>query len=395
MTPSKLFSNMSPASKTIGVFIGTRPEVIKLAPLIFELKQNSDYRVLVVFTGQHKDLLTSTAKIFGITPDRHIEMNRKKGNLTELTSELIRGCSKILKEENPDLVVVQGDTCTAMVSSLAAFYEELPVAHVEAGLRTHNLKAPFPEELNRQIIARIATMHFAPTAQAKKNLLAEGVPSSSIVVTGNTSVDAIQWLIHGPCLKHKIPPPPAGETVLVTVHRRESWYENLHSICEALRHIAQCRPQCHIYIPVHPGPAVKNTLHKELSNIPQIYLLDPLPYDEFIDLMSQSSLVMTDSGGVQEDACALRVPTIILREFTEREETVKVGAGIITGTDSSKIIDAVNRILNGNSKNKRKKKIPNPFGDGQAARRILKAITQWFANGKPSLRSSQQFHPIP
>lgn len=392
MTPSKSFLSMNRASKTIGVFIGTRPEVIKLAPLIFELKQHSNYRVLVIFTGQHKDLLTSTAKIFGIVPDRCLEMDRHEGNLIELTSELIRGCAQVLNEEKPDLVVVQGDTSTAMVASLAAFYKELPVAHVEAGLRTHNLQAPFPEELNRQIIARIATLHFAPTEIAKNNLLTEGVPSSSIVVTGNTSVDTIHWLLNGSDKKLGGHTHSFDESILVTVHRRESWNENLHSICKAIRQIAASRPQCAIHIPVHPGPTV-NTLVKELSDMPQIHLLDPLPYDEFIALMSKSDLVMTDSGGVQEDACALHTPTLILRDFNEREESLRIGECVMTGTDSAKIIVEANRILDQRNE-PHQRPLPNPFGDGQATKRILQSITQWFNNGNPTLAPSQQFHPI-
>lgn len=381
---------MNHASKTIGIFIGTRPEVIKLAPLIFELRKNSEFRVLVFFTGQHEELLTSTAKIFGISADRSLNIHRKEGGLTELTSELMHGCTEILNQERLHLVIVQGDTSTAMVSSLAAFYKQIPVAHIEAGLRTHNLKAPFPEELNRQIIARIATLHYAPTHSAKKNLLAEGIKSSYIVVTGNTSVDAIEWVMQSFSEKFKTPTFFTKELILVTVHRRESWNENLSSICKALKQIAKNRPQCSIFIPVHPGPTVRATLIAELSNISQIHLLDPIPYNEFIALLARSRLVMTDSGGVQEDACALHIPTLVLREYTEREETIKNGTGILTGTNTSKIIQEVNQILN-TPNSCRFGYPPNPFGDGQAATRISKSISQWFATGKPNLHSSMQF----
>ena len=385
---------MNLGSKTIGIFIGTRPELIKLAPVIFELKKTPIYKVLVIFTGQHKELLTTTAKIFGIEPDYSINMNRVQGTLSELTSELIQSCDDVLNKENIDLVIVQGDTSTAMVASLAAFYQEIPVAHIEAGLRTHNLKEPFPEELNRQIISRIANMHFAPTPAAKGNLISEGISNSSIVVTGNTSIDAIHWLIESSAKNiDEAPSANDKESILVTVHRRESWHEHLHSICKAVRHIAQNRPHCTIYIPIHPIHTVEDVFREDLANVPEIKLLQPLPYDEFVTLMLHSQLVMTDSGGVQEDACTLQIPTIILRNFTEREEGLKENCVLMTGTESSKIIDAANLLLDSRKNSKKTNLVDNPFGDGQAAKRIRESINNWFTTSKMALNSLQEFNP--
>ena len=384
---------MSRDSKVISVFVGTRPEMIKLAPVIFELRKNPSYLVRIIFTGQHKELLTQTAKIFSIRPDCYLYLKRSQGTLSELAVRLMNGCTKILRNNEIDLVVVQGDTSTALIAALTAFYEGVAVAHVEAGLRTYDLSKPFPEESNRQIIARLASIHFAPTAQARKNLLSEGIDTASVVVTGNTAVDALQWVMRTSNFElwsselHS-----SGERILVTIHRRESWHEQLHSICHGLKKIVNSRPQCSIVIPVHPGQTVKNTLLQELSGIPQIRLLDPQPYDRFVVMMAQSALILTDSGGVQEDACALHRPVLVLRDTTERQEAVKSGFARLVGTNGDEIASQVNRVLDNDVENSQLYRVANPFGDGHAATRIASAIDSWFAKKPILLSRAAEFH---
>jgi UDP-N-acetylglucosamine 2-epimerase (non-hydrolysing) len=383
---------MNPDFKKIAVFIGTRPEVIKLFPVISALRKRNRHLVDVIFTGQHKEILKKTAAIFGLAPDLHVSLRRSGTALSTLTSSLIAGCSKTLAQRQHDLVIVQGDTSTAMASSLAAFYAEIPIAHVEAGLRTQNLQSPFPEELNRQLIARMASIHFAPTGLARSNLVAEGIDPSLIVLTGNTSVDSLNWMLQSSPRRANQSTTELGESILVTVHRRESWRDKLSMICAALRQIVRQRPQCQVRFPLHPNPAVQNSVGKELANIPQIRLMPPVAYDKFIALIAQSSLVMTDSGGVQEDACALHKPTLVLREFTERTESIKLGLQVLVGMNEHEIVRHANRILDNDTEHSQLHRCANPFGDGRAAERISSSLDRWFTKNDPSLPFSQQFN---
>ncbi|MFO1463700.1 MAG: UDP-N-acetylglucosamine 2-epimerase (non-hydrolyzing) [bacterium] len=372
--------------KKVLVVFGTRPEAIKMAPVIRKLKQhNNEISTRVCVTAQHRALLDQVLQFFKIGPEKDLDVMKPGQDLFDITSNVLLGMKNVLRDEKPDIVLVQGDTTTSFITALASFYEGIPVAHVEAGLRTNNLRAPFPEEANRQIISRVAQIHLAPTQFNKQSLLGEGVPEKNIFVTGNTIVDAIQWTLEiiksrpvdyyhsflngaSRVLKEEKP------LILVTGHRRESFGPGFERICTALKRIAERNPGVNLIYPVHPNPNVKKPVFEILGNLKNFYLIDPLEYDPFVYLMDQSAILLTDSGGIQEEAPTLKKPLLVMREVTERMEAVNAGIATLVGTDEEKIVFETERLLNDASHYRKVANVENPFGDGKASERIYNIL---------------------
>lgn len=384
-----------PAGK-ICVFIGTRPELIKLAPVIRALKAmpRAPWRLTTVFTGQHEELVTQAAEVFAIVPDRQLHIARRDDSLAALTARLLVAVDGLMREEEPGLVIVQGDTTTVLCTALAAFYRRIAIAHVEAGLRTHDLYQPFPEEANRTLVARLASLNFAPTEGAQRALLAEGIAPDTISVTGNTVIDAVMDIAAkapgSEVLARYGVPPSGGPLILVTMHRRESWDLGIASVCRALKLLSHERPELRIVLPVHPGQTVRRRVVSELANQPGVYLLPPLDYRSFLAVAREACLFLSDSGGLQEEGAALHKPVLVLRDKTERAEAIEAGTARLVGTDCATIVAEVGRLLDDGKLYRRMSTAPNPFGDGQASMRIADAIAQWFrgrgpVSGEPGL----------
>ena len=361
------------------IIFGTRPEAIKMAPLVWAFQKNKDqFDTRVCVTAQHREMLDQVLTFFEITPDYDLDVMKPNQNLYTLTSDIILGLKPILEEFQPDFVYVHGDTTTTMACSIAAFYNGSKICHVEAGLRTYNKLSPFPEEVNRQVTSKIADYHFAPTEQAKQNLLNENVPESSILVTGNTVIDA---LLESAAKVENIDNPEIEKLksiidsnkkiILVTGHRRENHGQGFVSICEALKEIGQSNPDVQIIYPVHLNPNVQQPVHEILSEIGNIHLIDPLAYPAFIWLMNQSYLIITDSGGVQEEAPSLGKPVLVMRDTTERPEAVAAGPVILVGTDKDKIVLECTHLLNDKEKYLEMSALHNPYGDGKACEKIV------------------------
>lgn len=359
--------------KKVIFVIGTRPEAIKLAPVILAARQRPRLGVKVLATAQHRALLDDVLRVFEIVPDFDLDVMSADQTLSEVTARVIIGVERILKEERPDLVVIQGDTNTVLTTALACYYQKIPVAHVEAGLRTYNKHQPFPEEINRTLVSHLADFNFCPTPRARDNLLREGVGENKIMVTGNTVIDALFLALKKAAL--------FGEEfkridfskkiILLTAHRRENFGAPLESICCAVKDIVERFDDVVVVYPVHPNPEVQKTVRKFLNGRPRIHLLPPLDYLSFCHLMQKSYLILTDSGGIQEEAPSLNKPVLILREITERPEVVEVGAAKVAGFGRMKIADEVGLLLTDEEKYDHMAKVQNPFGDGNAARRIL------------------------
>ncbi len=350
------------------VAFGTRPEAIKMAPLVLALRKNPRFRTLTVLTGQHREMVDQVLRVFRIRPDKDLDLMRDNQDLVSLSHRLLLRLQGILHSFKPDWVLVQGDTTTAFVVAWAAFYQKIRVAHVEAGLRSYDPARPFPEEINRRLITQVAALHFAPTASARQNLLKENVPAKKVQVTGNTGIDA---LLH--CLKAGRPKKFSDKKlVLVTCHRRESFGAPLRGICAALKELADRRPDIQIVYPVHLNPQVKAPVHAALGRHKRIHLIEPLSYEKQIHLMSQATLILTDSGGIQEEAPTLGVPVLVLREVTERPEGVRQGFARVVGVKKERIVREALRILSQKKRPRRAAK--NPYGDGKASQRILRAL---------------------
>jgi len=361
------------------IIFGTRPEAIKMAPLVRAfLNEKSQFETHVCVTAQHREMLDQVLDFFQITPNYDLDLMKPNHNLYSLTSDIILGLKPILEEFQPDYVYVHGDTTTTMASSIAAFYSGAKVCHIEAGLRTNNKLSPFPEEINRQVTGRIADYHFAPTEQAKQNLLSENVPEMSILVTGNTVIDALfeSSVLVENSVNHEIEKIKSivdltKKIILVTGHRRENHGQGFISICEALKEIAQSNPEVQIIYPVHLNPNVQQPVYDLLSNIDNIKLIEPLAYPAFVWLMNKSYLIITDSGGIQEEAPSLGKPVLVLRDTTERPEAVKAGTVILVGKDKEKIINECTSLLNNQEKYNKMSALHNPYGDGNACEKIL------------------------
>jgi len=377
--------------KAVFVF-GTRPEAVKLSPLILHLRQHRTFRdVRVCVTAQHRGLLDGVLSTFGVVPDYDLDVMTAGQTLAGVTACVLSRLDPILASECPDIVYVQGDTTSTLAGALGAFYRKIPVAHVEAGLRTGDLASPFPEELNRVLARRLCTLHFAPTERAADNLRLEGVPEPDLCVTGNTGIDALLWVrarlasgflpgYSGPA-RHS-----AKRLVLATAHRRENLGAGLDGICEALRRIG-ARGDCDVVYPVHPNPLVRAQVGRRLGGARGVYLIEPLEYVPFIDLMGRADLILTDSGGIQEEAPALGKPVLILRQSTERPEAVESGAALLAGTDPDIIFHAASRLLDNDQARHAMTAVHNPFGDGQACRRIAEATLSFFERTDPARQS--------
>jgi UDP-N-acetylglucosamine 2-epimerase (non-hydrolysing) len=373
--------------RSILVIFGTRPEAVKLCPLIGELRRAAA-RVpvdpVICVTGQHREMLDQVLQAFEIRPDYDLGIMQPGQTLASLTARLMAALEPVFAQVRPALAIVQGDTTTALCGALSAFYAAVPVAHVEAGLRTHDPQAPFPEEMNRVLASRLASLHFAATPWAAANLTAEGIPSSRVTVTGNTGIDALLYVrdaLESGRFNASSPPPrlplPAGKKIIVvTAHRRESFGAGFEQICEAIGQLAE-RPDVHVVWPVHLNPEVRRTVFGRLSLCPHIDFLDPLPYVSFVDLMRRAYLLITDSGGIQEEGPSLGKPILVLREKTERPEAVAAGTAKLAGTSTEKIVREASRLLDDSAEYQRMARLENPYGDGRASARIVQRIEEF------------------
>ncbi|WP_090143175.1 non-hydrolyzing UDP-N-acetylglucosamine 2-epimerase [Limnohabitans sp. DM1] len=366
--------------KILSVF-GTRPEAIKMAPVVNALKAASDLEAEVCVTAQHRQMLDQVLELFDIKPDHDLNIMKPGQDLTDITSNILLGMRDLFKKNKYDLLLVHGDTTTTMAAALAAFYEKIPVGHVEAGLRTGNIYAPWPEEMNRSMVGRIAALHFAPTERAKNSLLREGVDDNSILVTGNTVIDALHQVVEKlktPALNEGFQRQfnflnPQKRLILVTGHRRENFGDGFERICHALKTLSE-RSDVQIVYPVHLNPAVQEPVKRILANASNVHLIAPQDYLPFVYLMSQAHIIITDSGGVQEEAPSLGKPVLVMRYTTERPEAVEAGTVKLVGTDIAKIVLEANRLLDDSTAYQNMARAMNPYGDGMACSRILDAI---------------------
>ena len=374
------------ATRILSVF-GTRPEAIKMAPVIKRLSASREMESRVCVTGQHREMLDQVLRLFEITPEYDLGVMRAGQSLHQITAAVLLGLESVLEEFRPDLVLLHGDTTTTVSASLAAFYQRTPVGHVEAGLRTGNIYAPWPEELNRRVAGTIATLHFAPTESARENLLGEGVPGESIFLTGNTVIDALKDVVSmlesradlNAGLDEKLGIDPARRMILVTGHRRESFGGGFRRICDALFKLAQ-RDDVQIVYPVHLNPNVRGPVEQRLGALENVRLLPPQDYLPFVYLMSRASIILTDSGGVQEEAPSLGKPVLVMRSITERPEAVQAGTVKLVGTDDERIVRETTTLLTSDEAYRAMSFAHNPYGDGQASERIHAAICDWRAS---------------
>ena len=361
----------------ISTVIGTRPEAIKLAPVVLAARALSgEFEVRIVRTGQHRELVDELLLEFGLEADADLRIMQPNQDLAHVLSTSVRGLSDLMARDRPDWVLVQGDTTTTLAGALAAFYNGARVGHVEAGLRTGNRRSPFPEETNRVLTTHLADLHFAPTERARQNLVREGIDAGAIVVTGNTVIDA---LLRARCLaasaqrSHERAPPPGY--ILVTAHRRENHGDALLRICAALRELLERHRETRAWLPMHPNPQVCEVLRAELGSHPRVHLTGALGYLDFVRALADATLVLTDSGGVQEECAALGKPVLVLREHTERPEAIEAGVARIVGTDSKAIVEAASRLLGDPPSREEMARASDAFGDGKAAERILAALS--------------------
>ncbi len=381
--------------KKIMLVFGTRPEAIKMAPLVKEFQKHPDtFQTIVCVTGQHREMLDQVLNIFDIRPDFDLNIMKQGQDLYDVTARVLTGMRDVLREAQPDVVLVHGDTTTSTAAALAAFYQQIPVGHVEAGLRTHNILSPWPEEMNRQITGRIASYHFAPTALSRQNLLQENVDDANITVTGNTVIDALYWVVDRikndrsldaeleEVLRH------AGydvnrladgrPLVLITGHRRENFGDGFINMCTAIKQLTECYPNVDFVYPMHLNPNVRRPIHEvfgdDLSNLGNMHFIEPLEYLSFVYLMEKSTIVLTDSGGIQEEAPGLGKPVLVMRDTTERPEALEAGTVKLVGTDREKIINEVSTLLDDAAAYARMSQAVNPYGDGLACSRIVERL---------------------
>ena len=400
----------------VTVVIGTRPEGVKLAPVVLALKSDERFDCLVCSTGQHRQMLDQIFEVFGIRPDTDLALMQAGQTLAGLSARAIEALDGCLARTAPRLVLVQGDTTTVLCAALAAFYRKVPIAHIEAGLRTGNLQAPWPEEANRVLVTRLTDLHFAPTDGARRNLLQEGVPAQRIHMTGNTVIDALRVALEqariSPPVIHGLPgflqpvgrsiseagiraaEQPAPRLVLITGHRRENFGDGFESICRAIATLARRFPDVHFVYPVHLNPNVREPVQRILSvakapiqepGLPNIHLIEPLPYLSFVALMDRATLILTDSGGVQEEAPSLGKPVLVMRDATERPEAVEAGTVQLVGTDFDRIVSSVSHLLTSPEAYDRMSRAHNPYGDGKATGRIVAACAAFLAEADQRL----------
>lgn len=376
---------------------GTRPEAIKMAPLVKEFQARaSEFETIVCVTGQHREMLKQVLELFGIKPDYDLEIMKEGQDLYDVTTRVLLGMREVLKKTKPDVVLVHGDTTTSTAAALAAFYQQIPVGHVEAGLRTHNIYSPWPEEMNRQLTGRMASYHFAPTELSRKNLLAEGIATDRIFITGNTVIDALQQVVtqvKGDSELYKevalkllqfgydVNRLEAGRRlVLITGHRRENFGEGFLNICRAIQTLSKRFPEVDFVYPMHLNPNVRKPIREifgdNLGGLDNLFFIEPLEYLQFVTLMDRSSIVLTDSGGIQEEAPGLGKPVLVMRDTTERPEAVKAGTVKLVGTDYNQIVDNVEKLLTDNAAYAKMSRANNPYGDGKACSYIADALTR-------------------
>lgn len=376
-------------AKRVMTVFGTRPEAIKMAPVALALAAEPDLDAMICVTAQHRQMLDQVMRIFDLRADVDLDLMQPGQDLYDITSRVLLGMREVLKREKPDLVLVHGDTTTCFAAGLAAFYQGIPVGHVEAGLRTGNLLAPFPEEANRSLVGRITDMHFAPTERARRNLLAENIAAKKIIVTGNTVIDALlivrkkvqqmpiaAWhAMIGASLCERIVR-RNSRFVLITGHRRENFGQGFVDLCNAIRELALIHPDWLLIYPVHLNPNVQKPVLEILSGLPNVHLIEPLEYLPFVWLMDQCDLILTDSGGIQEEGPSLGKPVLVMREVTERPEALEAGTVKLVGTDKQRIVEAVEQLLSDDNAYRAMANAANPFGNGTAAQQIVSAIKQ-------------------
>ena len=373
--------------KKILLVFGTRPEAIKMAPLVKALQKDTEhFETRVCVTAQHRQMLDQVLEVFGITPEYDLNIMAPNQDLYDITAKVLLGLREVLKDFRPDTVLVHGDTTTSMAASLAAFYMQIPVGHVEAGLRTYNMLSPWPEEMNRQVTDRICTYYFAPTEQSRANLLQENIDAKKIFITGNTVIDALLMAVDiisttagvkekmAKELQEKGYTVGDREYILVTGHRRENFGDGFLHICKAIKELAALHPEMDIVYPVHLNPNVQKPVYELISGLSNVYLISPLDYLPFIYAMQHSTLLLTDSGGVQEEAPSLGKPVLVMRDTTERPEAVEAGTVKLVGTDAEAIVSNVTALLQDKEMYKRMSETHNPYGDGQACERIIAAL---------------------
>lgn len=378
---------MSKQKKILVVF-GTRPEAIKMAPLYLELKKHpDDFQTRLCVTAQHREMLDQVLAIFDIRPDVDLDLMKPGQTLFDITSAVLMGMGTVLHDEKPDLLLVHGDTTTSMAAALAGFYSGVPVGHVEAGLRTYDLRAPFPEELNRQITGKLAQYHFAPTIKSRENLIAEGVAESSINVTGNTVIDALMLVLDGiatdPAKRKELDAHISralsfdwynSKYIVITGHRRENFGHGFLQICEAIQQLARDYPDIHFVYPVHFNPNVRAPVGEILSGLENVHLIEPLDYEPFLYLLKHCYLVLTDSGGIQEEAPSLGKPVLVMRDVTERPEAVEAGTVRLVGNNKLNIVRGVAELINDEGRYREMSRAHNPYGDGKACRIIAEIL---------------------
>ena len=361
--------------------VGTRPEAIKMAPVILALRENPAFESRVLASGQHTDMLIQALDHFGIRADVNLGIMKDRQTLDHVTSAVLQGVGSYLDSAPQDMLLVHGDTTTTLAASLAAFYRKTPLGHVEAGLRSHDLARPFPEEANRVLTDRLATLFFAPTRWASDNLLKEGIGAERVFVTGNTVIDALFWTLkHGGESTILRDVPADAPLLLMTAHRRESWGEPMVRICRAVRSLLEKHPKLWLLIPLHKNPVVRNTITEELRGCPQVLFTEPLDYPDFVAVMNRSLFILSDSGGIQEEASALRKPVLILRDLSERPEAVSEGTGVLVGTDRNRIETEALRLLEDAKYLDSFASRGLPFGDGTASTQIAEIIEDYFCS---------------
>ncbi|MGD7033435.1 non-hydrolyzing UDP-N-acetylglucosamine 2-epimerase [Methylotuvimicrobium buryatense] len=374
-------------TKKILTVFGTRPEAIKMAPVVLALQQAEGLESLVCVTAQHRQMLDQVLNLFDIKPDYDLDLMAPNQDLFDITSKVLLGLRDVLREAQPDIVLVHGDTTTCFAAGLAAFYQNIKLGHVEAGLRTGNLRAPFPEEANRTLVGRITDYHFAPTQSSKNNLLAEGVTEQNIVVTGNTVIDALLivrdkvigepdsvWQEKFGKTLFKTICDSSRKLILITGHRRENFGQGFIDLCNAIKELAQKHPDWDLIYPVHLNPNVQKPVYEILDRLDNVYLIAPLDYEPFVWIMNQSDLILTDSGGIQEEGPSLGKPVLVMREVTERPEAVDAGTVLLVGTDKEKIVSGVEKVLLDSDVYARMSKAHNPYGDGHACEKIIQTL---------------------
>lgn len=367
--------------KVITIF-GTRPEAVKMAPLVKELENREEIQSKVCVTAQHREMLDQVLDLFEIKPDFDLNIMKSKQTLTGITTRVLEGLEEVFEEEKPDIILVHGDTTTTFAGSLAAFYKQIKVGHVEAGLRTFDKYFPFPEEMNRKLTGAVADLHFAPTSGSKDNLLREGIEGKHIFITGNTVIDAMNFTVEenyefSTEALNKIDY-KAKKVIMVTAHRRENWGEGIENICKALKNIVENNEDVELVYLVHLNPIVKDVVDKYLSGIDRVHLLPPLDTKETHNLMNRCFMVMTDSGGLQEEAPHLGKPVLVLRDVTERPEAVEAGTVKLVGTDMNLIVESANKLIRNLDEYEGMSKAINPYGDGMASERIVDSILYYF-----------------